>query len=367
LELFPLTQADIPRPGRTLPVLLLKMFSLAPYHMDLTMQITDIKELHDFASSYWYVCVLHSGIKMQVFTRLGSQSLPAEQLAQRLGADARATGLFLDALSAMGLVIKTGETYSNAPISLKYLDENSPDFMGNIVYHHTHMYQDWGRLDEAVRSGRPPEPARERTEEGTRGFLLGMRDLAMRGAEVLTTQLDLSECRSFLDLGGGPGTYCLHFCRKHLQLQGVIFDLPGSETIAGEQIRSFGLEQRVRFVAGNFLRDPLPSGPFDVAFLSQILHSCSVDECADLIKKVYPIVKPGGKVIVQEFILNESKTAPPFAAVFALNMLIHTPAGRSYSLQEIQGWFKDAGFIDWQHLVYDLPNDASLVMARKPA
>lgn len=331
------------------------------------MEFSDIKELHDFGGSYWNVCVLHCAIKMQVFAHLGDETLVAEQLAGRLAADARATGMLLDALSAMGLVIKTGETYQNAPISRQYLDENSPGFMGNIIYHHSHLYHDWGRLEEAVRAGGPPGPARERTEETTRHFLLGMRDLAIRGADILAARLDLAGCRSFLDLGGGPGTYCLRFCRQISELRGVIYDMPGSEAVARQQIAAAALEQRVSFTAGNFLKDPLPAGPFDMVFLSQILHSCSFDECAMLINKVHPIVKPGGRIVIQDFILNDTKTAPVFAAVFALNMLLHTPAGRSYSLPEIQGWLQDAGFEHPQHLADDgLPNSASLVMAQRP-
>jgi ubiquinone/menaquinone biosynthesis C-methylase UbiE len=331
------------------------------------MKLDTLKDLHGFAASYWQVCVLHCATRLQVFTHLGGERLSAEQLAQRLRADARATGLLLDALSALGLLVKDQGGYANSQLSAQYLDEHSADFSGHIIYHHIHMYHDWGRLDEAIRSGGPPADRAPRSEASTRDFLLGMRDLATRGAQVLEAQLDLGDCQSLLDLGGGPGTYSLHFCRHNPQLTATIFDLPGSEQIAREQIRSFGLEQRIRFVAGNFLEDSLPPGPYDVVFMSQILHSNSFEECAVLIKKVYPIVKAGGRIIIQEFVLSSSKTSPLFAATFSLNMLLHTTGGRSYSFEEIASWVGSAGFVDIEQRFYDLPNEASLVVARKPS
>jgi ubiquinone/menaquinone biosynthesis C-methylase UbiE len=330
------------------------------------MSFTTLKDLHDFASSYWYVCVLHSAIKLRIFTHLDGMRLPAGEVAQRIAADERATGLLLDALSSLGLLVKEQGRYANAPLSQQYLNENSADFSGHIVYHHIDMYHDWGRLDEAVRIGGPPRGLAARTEASTRHFLLGMRDLAVRGAHVLVQQLDLGDAESLLDLGGGPGTYSLHFCQRHPQLHVTVFDYPSSEILAWEQIKSFGLESRFRFVGGDFLRDPLPSGPFDVVFMSQILHSNDHDECASLMKRVYPLVRPGGRVVIQEFVLNECATSPPFAAVFSLNMLLHTPGGRSYALAEIKGWLEDAGFVNISQQFLDLPNDASLVVANRP-
>jgi hypothetical protein len=331
------------------------------------MQLATLNDLHGFAASYWQVCVLHCATKLQVFTHLGNERLSVEQIAQRLGADARATGLLLDALCALGLLVKDQGGYANSRLSGQYLDEQSADFSGHIIYHHLHMYHDWGRLDEAIRTGRPPGERAPRNEAATRDFLLGMRDLATRGARVLVEQLDLGGCQSLLDLGGGPGTYSLQFCRHNPQLTATIFDLPGSERIAGEQISSFDLGHRIRFVAGDFLKDPLPPGPFDVVFMSQILHSNSFEECAVLIKRVYPIVKFGGRIIIQEFVLDSSKTSPLFAATFSLNMLLHTAEGRSYSFEEIAGWVGDAGFVNIEQRFYDLPNDASLVVASKPS
>ncbi len=330
------------------------------------MKINSLKELHDLGVSFWRPCVLHAAVQLKIFTHLGSHSMDANELAERMGTEPRATELLLNAVVSLGLLRKTGQRYESTPFSRQHLDEGNPLFMGNIINHYRFMYSHWGSLVEAVRTGRSVFRREDRTEESTRQFLLGMHNLAIRGAEVLVHRLDLGECRSMLDLGGGPGTYALYFCRHNPQLSAIVYDMPDTEPIATDQIQSFRLADRVRFHAGDFHKDPLPEGPFDLVFMSHILHSSSSTECADLMAKVHPVVRPGGEVIVQEFVLRDDKTEPLFAALFALNMLIHTPRGRSYSFEEISTWLQDAGFTRPTTFHCDLPNDASLIRARKP-
>ncbi|MFP5213919.1 MAG: methyltransferase, partial [Acidobacteriota bacterium] len=112
--------------------------------------------------------------------------------------------------------------------------------------------------------------------------------------------------------------------------------------------------------------DGLPEGPFDAVFMSHILHSSSYEECAYLVQKVAPVVSPGGEIIIQEFVLDEDKTEPLFATAFALNMLLHTQGGRTFSFREIRNWLEAAGFTDARERYLDLPNSGRLVVARKP-
>lgn len=331
------------------------------------MKIDSLKDLHDLGVSYWRACVLHTAVKLKVFTELADETLDALQIARRIETEPRATELFLNAAASLGLLTKEADRFKNTSFSKEYLDERSPDFQGNIIYHFSHMYNAWGRLDEAVRTGQSIVKREDRNEEVTRQFLLGMHNLAVRGAKVLSDQLDLSSHHRLLDLGGGPGTYSLYFCLNNPNLSALVFDLPDTEKVAREKAESFGLTDRVRFSPGDFHKDSLPDGPFDVVFMSHILHGSSFEKCASLIKKVYPVLKPGGEIIVQEFVLDEEKTSPTFAAIFALNMLIHTPGGRTFSYAEIKRWLEDAGFVDTEQLIFpDLPNDARLVRAYRP-
>lgn len=328
-------------------------------------KIKSVDDIFKLSSQYWQACVLHGAMKVKVFTGLGKNQQTSTELARRINTDSRATELLLNALVSLGLLKKKGNRFENSSLSSRYLDENSPDFAGHIIFHTMDMYQNWGRLDEAIYSGHPLKSAKRWDERARKNFVLGMHDLAIRGAEILSRKLNFAGCESLLDLGGGPGTYAIHFCLRNPDMKAMIFDLSSTKEVAEEKISQYGLEGRIRFVGGDFNRDDIPRGPFDRVFLSQILHGESEKECVSIIKKIYGVLKKGGKIIIQDFILSPDRTRPVFPAVFALNMLIHTPGGRSYASEEITDWLRTVGFKYIRYLSLPLPNDAGLITATK--
>jgi len=203
------------------------------------------------------------------------------------------------------------------------------------------------------------------TEDERESFLMGMFNLAMLNAPKVAERVDLTGRRRLLDLGGGPGTYAIHFCRQYPELQGVVFDLPTTRPFAEQTVERFGMREQVSFVAGDFTSDPLPE-PFDVAWLSQVLHGEGPESCARLLAKTAAALEPGGVLLVQEFILDADRTAPLFPALFSLNMLLGTPEGQSYSEPEIAAMLEQAGLVDVERIVLDLPNGAGVMRARKP-
>jgi ubiquinone/menaquinone biosynthesis C-methylase UbiE len=119
--------------------------------------------------------------------------------------------------------------------------------------------------------------------------------LAMPGAHILSRKLDFAGCESLLDLGGGPGTYAIHFCLRNPYLKAIIFDLPSTKEVAEQKISQYGLEGRIQFVGGDFNRDDIPKGPFDRVFLSHILHGEAENGCLSIIEKIYGVLKKGGR------------------------------------------------------------------------
>ncbi len=329
--------------------------------------INSVDGILKLSSQYWQVCVFHTAMKHKIFTNLGRDQQTPKELAGKINTDCRATELLLNALVSLGLLQKRGDHFQNSSISVQYLDENSPDFIGHIIFHMIDMYPDWGRLDQAIRSGDPLKSTKEWDEKARKNFLLGMHNIAIRGADTLSQKLNFEGCESLLDLGGGPGTYAIYFCLRNPGLKAIVFDLPSTKEVAEEKISQYGLEGYIQFEGGDFHRDDIPQGPFDRVFLSHILHAQTEEECLSLINKIYPVLKEGGKIIVQDFILHPDRTWPVFPALFALNMLIYTPGGRSYSSDEIAGWLQTVGFKDIQHLSFPLPYEASVITAKKIA
>jgi hypothetical protein len=139
-----------------------------------------------------------------------------------------------------------------------------------------------------------------------------------------------------------------------------VYDLPSTRSFAEETIRRHDLSCRISFTAGDYHQDPVPDG-FDVAWLSHILHADGAEGCRTILQKAVAALKPGGRLLVQEFILNDAKDGPPFPALFSLNMLLGTSSGQSYAEGELRSMMRQAGLTDIRRLPLDLPNGAGVM------
>jgi predicted O-methyltransferase YrrM len=314
---------------------------------------------------YWQGCTVQAGVRLKIFTVLGETKYAAREVAKSTGSDIRATGLLLDALAAMGLLIKIDTEYANSEFSRKFLVADAPAYMGHIILHHHQIFDGWGQLDEAVMTGRRVERRSYGEEIERENFLMGMFNLAMMVAPQMAAKFKLSGRKRLLDLGGGPGTYAIHFCKANPELKAVILDRPTTEPFARETVAKFKLAERIDFIGGDFNIDPILGGPYDCAWLSHILHSNTSEQCQACLKKTVETLEPGGVILIHDFILDDTKDGPEFPALFALNMLVGTEHGRSYSRGEITAMLERTGVVDITHHKLDIPNDSSVITGVK--
>ena len=318
-------------------------------------------ELLELSGYFWKTCTLHAAVKLDVFTLIGGKKLSGVKIAEKLDAAAQGVERLLNALVAMELLTKADDTYSNTPSSLELLSKNSAKYLGHIIMHHHHLVESWSQLDQSVKAG---QPIRERSsfskEEWRESFLMGMFNMAMSMAPLLVPRVDISSRRHLLDLGGGPGTYAIHFCRQNPQLKATVFDLPTTRPFAEKTIKRFDLSDRIDFVDGNYLEDEI-KGSYDAAWLSHILHGEGPDGCQRIIQKTVAALEPGAIIIIHEFILNNSMDGPLFPALFSLNMMLGTDSGQAYSEQQLMDMLTAAGAKDIQRLPVQTPNDSSLI------
>ena len=324
-------------------------------------------DLLNLSNSYWSTCALHAGVKLDLFTPLSACLFTASKLAELVVCDVRGLSMLLQALTAIGLLEKIDDSFTVTGVSAEFLSRASPHYLGHIILHHHYLMSSWARLDEAVRSG---GPIRERYSHGDEqemreSFEMGMFDLAMQNAPRIVPQIDLGGHQRLLDLGGGPGTYAIHFCQHNPELSAVVFDLPSTRPFAEKTIDRFGLSDRIEFVQGDFLADSL-QGPFDVAWLSHILHGESAEGCVVVLEKVKEALAPGGMILIQEFILDDSLEGPIFPALFSLNMLLGTERGQAYSWEQLEKMLSNAGFQNLRRMPLQLPNGAGVIAAVRP-
>jgi hypothetical protein len=315
------------------------------------------------SGAYWHSFVLHAAVKLDIFSLLEKGEKSSDALASELKADKRAVRMLLNAVAAMGLINKHTGVYQNSESSRTFLVKDSSQYIGSIILHSYNSVKPWSSLVNAVKFGRSNKNILDMPEDERRDFLMGMNVLASINSKRAAAVVDLGGCAQILDLGGGPGTFSINFCKDNPELKATIYDLIDSKPFADKMIRRAGLEHRIDFKAGNFITDEI-DGDYDAVWISHILHGENYDNCVRLVKKAVLATKPGSKIYVHDFILDDDGDGPLFASMFSLNMLVNTQDGQSYSEKEIFNMLQQAGLKDVERLPFKGDNDSGIICGR---
>jgi SAM-dependent methyltransferase len=249
----------------------------------------------------------------------------------------------MNALVVLGFLRKIHGKFYNAENASRYLVKDKPEFMGGL-YHSIGLWSTWSSLTDAVKKG-TSVVQRQPSSTGidwSDAFIAAMHYRGVKEAKILAMLLDLKNVNHMLDIGGGSGTFAMEFIKVNLQMNAVIFDLPHVLPITKKYVDAENLIDKIEMIAGNYLKDDFGSG-YDLILLSAIVHINSFDENKMLIKKCYDALNNGGQIIIKDWVMNEERTEPEGGAFFALNMLVGTSSGDTYTEKEIREWFTSAG------------------------
>lgn len=308
--------------------------------------------------------VILTAIQLDVFSHIGDGA-PAAEVADKIGCDARATEMLLNALTAIGLLAKIEGRFHNGPLASRYLTAGAPDDSRLSLTHTVHLWDRWSTLTECVRAGTSVthQPMVERSDEWRNAFIGAMHKNASGRATQVIAAVGTDGVRRLLDVGGGSGAYSIAFARANSDIEATVFDLAPVLPLAEKYVAEAGLSDRIKFRAGDMHEDDFGSG-YDMVLLFAICHMNSPEQNRALFSKCLKALAPGGRIVVQDFILEADKTAPRTAALFALNMLVGTRAGNSYSRDEYFAELGDAGFEKPEHV--RLPGPTGLIVAKRP-
>lgn len=324
------------------------------------------EQLLDMAAAFAPACVLGAAAELDLFTQLGERTLSAEQVAHELRADLRGVRTLLDAVAALGLLEKRENCYQ-VPAELRpLLSERGDETVLPMVRHRMTMLRRWSQLAWTAKSGIPaPAQASIRGAMGDReSFLAAMHTISGPRADDLVARLGPLGFSHLLDVGGASGTWTLAFLRAAPGATATIFDLPDAIGQARQRIEATEYAARVSFAAGDFYRDPLPTGA-DFAWVSAIIHQHSREKTRELFGKVYQALRPGGRIGIRDLVMEPDRVRPVAGAMFAINMLVQTEDGGTFTFQEIAEDLRMAGFRDPQLSIKTDDMD-SVVMGRKP-
>jgi 2-polyprenyl-3-methyl-5-hydroxy-6-metoxy-1,4-benzoquinol methylase len=307
--------------------------------------------------------ILLTAYELGLFTALGTESKSSAETADLLGTDPRATDRLMNALCALRLLDKMENKFSNSLLAGKFLVKGSPFYMTGLQ-HRVHLWNSWSTLTQAVRKGESViyKEINDRGENWLRSFIAAMHDRAEKTAPEVVSKIDLSGVSRVLDVGGGSGAYAMAFAKAKKGVSADVFDLGNVVPITRMYIEKAGLSDRVKTVVGDYHADA-PGNGYDLVFLSAIVHINSPSENIELIKKCAGALNPGGQVVVQDFVMDEDRTTPGFGTFFALNMLVSSRDGDTYTESELSDWMKEAGLSNIKRI--DMSFGTTLIIGRK--
>jgi SAM-dependent methyltransferase len=313
-----------------------------------------------------------AGVRLGVFDALAGGPLSAEELSQRINADPRGTTMLLRALDGLGYVSQDNGRYSNAPIAARWLTaDGRVDFSSGFEYWGTIFFELMDDVEGSVRGGEPPVdfyPWVEERPAVSHSFQEWMVALAQFSGGEIVDKIELAPGpRRLLDVGGGHATYSIMLCRRYPELTATVFDLPEALATGRQNVAAAQLDDRITFVEGRFGHDDLGSG-YDVAFLFNVIHGCSPDENADLIKRASRGLTPGGQLVVGDQLAGDVTGSSARAITGLLGLVYyHLIGGQVFEFEGVAGWMEGAGLQNIRRVDLRQTPGHSLVFGVAPA
>lgn len=276
-----------------------------------------------------------AAVKVGLFEALKDGPLSENELAARTRADARSLWVVVEALAEAAYLEREGPLIGLTAGARNMLyNPESDNFTGFSFMHGYDLCKSWLSLPEVIRTGEPVK--KERTKEGMKGFIQSMALNAKKMApRIVKDSLEgLDKGASVLDAGGGPLTYAREFAAQGAAV--TVMDLPEVVELMKPTLE---VDSGIDMVPGD-MTVSLPQGPFDLVYLGNVCHIFDEAGNTKLFKRVYDVLKPGGRIAVQDFVRGVS----PRAAMFGVNMLVNTERGGAWALDQYRDWLSGAGF-----------------------
>lgn len=337
--------------------------------MEQQKQVTP-ERIMQMAWGYAVTLILEAGIRNKVFDTLDSGPKSVAEVAAASAASTRGLSAIMNALVGVDLLKKTGDgKYELTPESAAFLVTTKPSYMGGMVAHTSgQLIPNWLHLTEVVATGKPASSVNQ--ADGGEAFfqelVSNIFPMSYAPAQALAAHLALGESGSpvrVLDLGAGSGVWSIAIAQSSPRVTVTAVDWPGVLPITQKHADRFGVGDRYTMIPGDLATVDFGSG-HNLITIGHILHSEGVERSKKLLRKCFDALAPGGTIAIQEFLVNPERTGPPMGLIFAVNMLVNTDSGDTWSFEEISGWLKEAGFLDPRQL--ESPGPSPLILATKP-
>ncbi|PYK88389.1 MAG: methyltransferase [Verrucomicrobia bacterium] len=323
-----------------------------------------------FGFAYAPPLIITAAVSNKVFDSLESGSKTVDQISKETGASARGLRMLMNALVGLELLKKDRhQKYSLTPESAAFLVSNKPGALaGFFRLNVTQLVSKWLQLGDVVRTGRPAQAVNQEGEgtEFFSGLVENIIPMSYATAQTLADHLKLAKAKNevrVLDLAAGSGIWGIVLAQASARVRVTAVDWAGMIPTTKRITQKFGVGARFKFIEGDLLEADFGSG-YDIATLGHILHSEGEERSRQLLKKTFRALKSGGTIAIAEWLVNDERTQPLPPLMFAVQMLVNTEKGDTFSFNEIKSWLEEAGFRKVRKL--EAPGPSPLILATKP-
>ena len=328
------------------------------------------ERLMQFGFAYAPPLIITAAVSNKVFDSLESGSKTVDQISKETGASARGLRMLMNALVGLELLKKDRhQKYSLTPESAAFLVSNKPGALaGFFRLNVTQLVSKWLQLGDVVRTGRPAQAVNQEGEgtEFFSGLVENIIPMSYATAQTLADHLKLAKAKNevrVLDLAAGSGIWGIVLAQASARVRVTAVDWAGMIPTTKRITQKFGVGARFKFIEGDLLEADFGSG-YDIATLGHILHSEGEERSRQLLKKTFRALKSGGTIAIAEWLVNDERTQPLPPLMFAVQMLVNTEKGDTFSFNEIKSWLEEAGFRKVRKL--EAPGPSALILATKP-
>ena len=328
------------------------------------------ERLMQFGFAYAPPLIIAAAVSNKVFDSLESGSKTVDQISKETGASERGLRMLMNALVGLELLNKDRhQRYSLTPESAAFLVSNKPGALaGFFRLNVTQLVSKWLQLGDVVRTGRPAQAVNQEGEgtEFFSGLVENIIPMSYATAQTLADHLKLAKAKNevrVLDLAAGSGIWGIVLAQASARVRVTAVDWAGMIPTTKRITQKFGVGARFKFIEGDLLEADFGSG-YDIATLGHILHSEGEERSRQLLKRTFRALKSGGTIAIAEWLVNDERTQPLPPLMFAVQMLVNTEKGDTFSFKEIKSWLEEAGFKKVRKLA--APGPSPLVLATKP-
>lgn len=313
----------------------------------------------------WASSILGSAARHGVFAHL-EVGQTAEGLAKEAGISSRGAQALLDGLTGLGILTSSGGRYRNTPEASFYLVKGKPAYLGAMAEVMMDELVTWTKLAEAVKTGDPTAPNTADMVDNPfwHSLVPAIAALSVPIVQLAAERLAIAEAGkvSWLDVGGGSGVWSAIWLGANRQAKGVQLDWPQVNRIARGFVANFGVGDRFETIDGDFHTANFGSEQYDFGIYGHIAHQEQPADNIAVFRKFRQAIKPGGALVINDFILTDERKGNPFAMMFASQMLLFTKAGFTWRQSDYREWLSEAGFKSIE--IEQTPTPSTLVFAR---